>query len=223
MSLSGPWVLARFGIAIVVKETKMTAHDPNLMKAAAQMNEESKQVSPRLMKREIEWAIALAARDAAKAAYDLHHETVYRPLADEFEQTYPRPSQYFEITAQNGQIARYFVPANDLHQWDNHMSYIFREKSAVVRDAWLAYLEAQVQSGYDAINDESDWLCEVQCNRESDLIVMPAPHASALLWKLEHLFGPESREKDDFSASWCAQWINAMMSDARRLLTVEDC
>lgn len=55
------------------------------------------------------------------------------------------------------------------------MSSIFREKSAVVRDAWLDYLKAQEQTGYDAINDESDRLCEVQCNRESDLIVRPAP------------------------------------------------
>jgi hypothetical protein len=201
----------------------MTAYDPNLMKAAAQISKEGKHDSPRLAKPEIEWAIALAARDAAKAAYDLHHETVYRPLADEFERTYPRPSQYFEITAQSGQTARYFVPANDLHQWDNHMSSVFREKSAVVRDAWLDYLKAQEQTGYDAINDESDRLCEVQCNRESDLIVRPAPHASALLWKLEHLFGPESREEDDFSASWCADWINAVMIDARRLLGAKDC
>lgn len=79
----------------------MTAYDPNLMKAAAQMSEESKHDSPRLAKPQIEWAIALAARDAAKAAYDLHHETVYRPLGDEFERTYSRPSQYFEITAQS--------------------------------------------------------------------------------------------------------------------------
>lgn len=198
----------------------MTAYDPNLMKAAAQISAENKHDSLRLAKPEIEWAIAVAAGDSAKAAYDLHHETVYRPLTDEFERTYPRPSQYFEITAQSGQTARYFVPANDLHQWDNHMSYLFREKSAVVRDAWLAYLKAQEQSGYDAINDESDRLCEVQCKRESDLIVMPAPHASALLWKLERLFGPESREEDDFSASWCAEWINAVMRDARRLLAI---
>ena len=196
----------------------MTAYDPNLIKAAAQISDESKHGSPSLAKAEIAWAMALAAREAAKAAYDLHHETVYRPLADEFERTYPRPSQYFEITAQSGQTARYFVPANDLHQWDNHVSYLFREKSAVVRDAWLAYLNAQEQSGYDAINDESERLCEAQCNRENDLIVMPAPHASALMWKLEHLFGPEARNEDDYSDGWCAEWINAVMTDARRLL-----
>jgi hypothetical protein len=190
----------------------MTAYDPNLMKAAGQISEDSKHDSPRLAKPEIEWTIALAARTSAKAAHDLHHETVYRPVADEFERSYPRPSQYFEITAQSGQTARYFVPANDLNRWDNHMSHLFREKSAVVRDAWLAYLKAQEQSGYDAINDEADRLCEAQCDRESELIIMPAPHASALLWKLEHLFGPESREEDDFSASWCADWMNAIMN-----------
>ncbi|PKB14323.1 hypothetical protein B0I00_2955 [Novosphingobium kunmingense] len=71
MDLSDILVLARFGTAIVVKETKMTAYDPNLMKAAAQMSEVSelsKHVSTRLVKPEVEWAIALAAIDAAKSA-----------------------------------------------------------------------------------------------------------------------------------------------------------
>ena len=104
---------------------------------------------------------------------------------------YPRQSQHFEVTAQDGQTARYFVPANNLHQWDNHPSPNFREKSAVVRDAWLIYPGAKEETGYDAINNECDRLCDAQCKCESDLIVKPAPHASALMWKLEHLFGSD--------------------------------
>lgn len=199
----------------------MTAYDSSLMEVAAQIAEESDRESRHLTKSEIEWVMALAARDAAKAAYDLHYETVYRPFADEFERVYPRPCQHFEVTAQNGQTARYFVPANDLHLWDSHISPIFREKSAVVRDAWLIYLAAKYETGYDAINDECDRLCDAQCKCESNLIVMPAPHAAALMWKLEHLFGSESRDEDDCGASWCSEWINAVMRDARRLLGVK--
>lgn len=68
------------------------------------------------------------------------------------------------------------------------------------------------------VNEESDRLCDAHGAIESTLIEMPAPDQSALLWKLERLFGPEAWDSDDFSPSWCAKWMNAVMEDARRLL-----
>lgn len=89
---------------------------------------------------------------------------------------------------------------------------------AAIRDAWLAHCEAHERLGLGALGEESDRLCNAQCDIESKLIAMPSPDRSALLWKLEHLFGPDAWDSDDFSPSWCAKWVNAVMEDARRLL-----
>jgi hypothetical protein len=106
-----------------------------------------------------------------------------------------------------------------LHEWDDHTSPIFRDKAAAVRDAWLAHLAVCERLGWDAATDESERLCKVQCDRESDLITMPAPDLSALLWKLDRLFGEGGgRSTGDSGDAYCGEWIDAVMDDARRLL-----
>jgi hypothetical protein len=168
------------------------------------------------------WEEALANRDAAKRAYDHYHTTVWLPLADELDRISPRPDLSFEIEARSGQVARYLVPANDLHAWDDHWSPVFRQKAAAVREAWLAYRADCERLGWDAACDESERLCNIQCVLESSLILMPAPDQTALMWKLEHLFGPETRKPEDYCDAWCAEWINAVMDDAGRLLAPSD-
>ena len=165
------------------------------------------------------WDGAMSAYQAAKSAFDHFDATVWQPLADELDRVSPRPDLWFEVEAQSGQKARYQVPANDLHAWDNHISATFQTKAAEVRRAWLDHKAAQERLGYNAATDQVERLCNLMCDRERDLLLMPAPDRSALMWKLERLFGPEVRNEDDFCDSWCPEWINAVMDDARRLLS----
>ena len=49
------------------------------------------------------------------------------------------------------------------------------------------------------------------------LILTPAPDFAALRWKMERLFGEEA-DAGAGTASYCAEWGAALMSDVRRLL-----
>lgn len=164
------------------------------------------------------WDGALAEYQAAKDALSQHNSTIYDPLYKELERISPRPSLRFEIEALNGQVARYHVDPRDLNAWDDHWSPVYRRKAAEVRDAWLTYRSNCERLGTDAAGEESDRLCDAQCAIEGTLIQMPAPDQAALLWKLERLFGPEARDADDYAPGWCAEWMNVVMDDARRLL-----
>lgn len=164
------------------------------------------------------WDRTLAERETAKQALDHHNTTIYQPLHDEVERLAPRPDLHFEIEARNGQVARFHVDPRDLNAWDQHLSPVFRHKAAAIREAWLAHRGTSERLGADAAGEESDRLCDAQCELEGTLIQMPAPDRSALLWKLEHLFGPETRGDDQYSDGWCAAWMNVVMDDARRFL-----
>ena len=165
------------------------------------------------------WDDAMSAYQSAKSDFEHFDTTVWQPLAGELDRVSPRPDLWFEVEAQSGQKARYQVPANDLHAWDNHISATFQTKAAEVRRAWLDHKAAQERLDYNAATDQVERLCNLMCDRERDLLLMPAPDRSALMWKLERLFGPEVRNEDDFCDSWCPEWINAVMDDARRLLS----
>ena len=167
------------------------------------------------------WDDAMSAYQSAKADFERFDQGVWQPLADELGRVSPRPDLWFEIVARNGQTARYQVPANDLHVWDDHVSGVFRTKAAEVRRAWLDHKAAQERLGYEEASEEVERLCNAMCDRERDLLIMPAPDHGALLWKLERLFGAEVRREDEFCDSWCPEWINAVMHDAGRLLS--DC
>ena len=165
------------------------------------------------------WDDAMAAYYSAKADCERFDTAVWQPLADELDRVSPRPDLWFEVVARNGQTARYQVPANDLHVWDDHVSAVFRTKADEVRRAWLDHKAAQDRLGYEAASEEVERLCNVMCDRERDLLLMPAPDHGALLWKLERLFGADVRREDEFCDSWCPEWINAVMDDAGRLLS----
>jgi hypothetical protein len=50
------------------------------------------------------------------------------------------------------------------------------------------------------------------------LITMPAPHASALNWKLEYLFAERALDPDaEFSPAYPQDWTGAVLADVRRL------
>lgn len=54
-----------------------------------------------------------------------------------------------------------------------------------------------------------------------ELILLQAPDSEALLWKLDHLFGSEAMTGEETHApGYCLAWMDAVMDDARRLLTV---
>ena len=169
-----------------------------------------------------DWYEMLATRDSSARDLKHYNDTVLLPLEDELERTSPRPDLCFVIEAMSGQVARYPVPANDLHRWDNHWSPLVRRKAKEVREAWLAYRAVCDRLGWDAACAESERLCSIQCGFEHELVIKPAPDLAALLWKLEHLFGAEAREDHEFCDSWCPEFVNALMVDARRLLTAID-
>jgi hypothetical protein len=164
------------------------------------------------------WDRTMTVFDAASTKYDHFYATVWTPVSDELERMAPRPSLLFEIEARDGQIAQHFVPATNLHYWDDHISREFRTKAAEIREAWLGHLAAQKELNYDEISDELDRLCEALCASENELLTLPSPDQNALMWKLERLFGPEVRKEDQFSDGWCPEWVNALMADARRLI-----
>lgn len=182
------------------------------------MNMHVSLVVERSQANEQRWAETLKARQVAKQVFEEFQEGVWNPLAEELERISPRPDLFFEVRAASGEVARYLVPANDLHAWDDHWSRLFRDKAAAVREAWLAHRSMCEGLGWDAACEESERLCSFQTALESELILMPAPDSSALLWKLEYLFGSPARSEDDYCDSWCAEWMNQVMSDVRRLL-----
>ena len=119
------------------------------------------------------WDVAMLAYQLARSDFERFDTAVWHPLADEFDRISPRPDLWFEVVAQSGQTARYQVPANDLHAWDDHVSAVFRTKAAEVRKAWLDHRAAQERLGYDAASDEVERLCNVRSRAR------PASHARA--------------------------------------------
>lgn len=98
--------------------------------------------------------------------------------------------------------------------------------------AFTAYLRAEAASGAhevilssatgcDALYEESDRLANLMCDAEGRLILTPAPDHPALMFKLERMFGEEQRDPGGTSPIWCAEWTDALMADARRLLAGE--
>ena len=73
-------------------------------------------------------------------------------------------------------------------------------------------------TGFAQLEHVIDDVAERECDAAARLVKMPAPDGEALLWKLEHLFGEVERDDGGYGASYCGEWMDAIMSDARRLL-----
>lgn len=80
-------------------------------------------------------------------------------------------------------------------------------------DALMAFRTAH-RALNEASGDELDAISDRFADIASAMITTPAPDRPALLFKLEHLFG------DDPTAGYCAEWMEAVMADAHRLLSV---
>lgn len=68
--------------------------------------------------------------------------------------------------------------------------------------------------GYRLASDRNSALGAAASEAEDALLAMPAPHLSALLWKIERLMFDENGE----TVSWSFSYIEPMLADARRLL-----
>lgn len=89
--------------------------------------------------------------------------------------------------------------------------------AADARDAEIRRI--QEGYGYWPATERNEALCSAMCDAEDALIEMPAPDNEALLWKLDHLFGPDARSADGNSASWARDYIDVVVADARPLLS----
>lgn len=51
------------------------------------------------------------------------------------------------------------------------------------------------------------------------LIEIAAPHAEALQWKIDRLFGEDAwNADDDFAPAYCTKWMQSFLTDVRRLV-----
>lgn len=83
------------------------------------------------------------------------------------------------------------------------------------RRLWrMASVRAGLDVAYEAVDETGESFNRI----EAELILYPAPDHAALGWKLENLFGKEAREPDGMNASYCVEWIEAVMADVHRLL-----
>lgn len=93
--------------------------------------------------------------------------------------------------------------------------------SAAERGPWVRALAAH-KAAQKALDDgpEDDWqrLGDQYCEAAGQMLATPAPDHPALLLKLEYLFGAEARDPGGSSATWCADYIQPVMLDAKRLL-----
>jgi len=88
-------------------------------------------------------------------------------------------------------------------------------------DSMLEYrrLKTEAATRHDvfAIAEENDRLASLLDAAEDRLIRMPSPHAEALAWKLDFLFGPRACEPDGSCPSWTMEWVKPVIDDAVRL------
>lgn len=83
------------------------------------------------------------------------------------------------------------------------------------------YEEAKQRHGVERAEDRTSRIGDREAELLGTLIKMPAPDLAALQWKLERLFGEAARGANEYSDSWSPEEMNAILADARRLLTRE--
>jgi hypothetical protein len=87
------------------------------------------------------------------------------------------------------------------------------------RERWLAAGRPDtgaLRERLRATVDRSNALGEALADRQTDLMLLPAPHGEALMWKLNHVLEDSG---DGGCAPWSISYLEQMMADARRLLT----
>lgn len=84
-----------------------------------------------------------------------------------------------------------------------------------VRDFRRAEQAAKDRCGLDAAEARWEAADDELTAAEEALVMLPAPHGEALLWKLELVM----EVSNGSSAGWDEKWVDAIMADARRLLS----
>lgn len=82
--------------------------------------------------------------------------------------------------------------------------------------------ENEERTGYNEADERNSRLCDVTIEAEHELLATPAPDLSALLWKIEHLWGSDTDDPlRSASDSYDMNHIRPVIADARRLLSGE--
>lgn len=90
-------------------------------------------------------------------------------------------------------------------------------KAAPSTAAWdAAFVEYQV-AAQNCIAREWSWeATDIENAAWRKLMDVPAPHAKALHWKLNYLFG-DNADEDGYCASWRSDIVALTVADAKRL------
>lgn len=84
-----------------------------------------------------------------------------------------------------------------------------------VDDLWTRYKSMPASVRERIVGEEVERASEVHDEVWAELMKTPAPHLSALRWKLERLL---EIEDDGMSASWCERLVLPVLADIARLL-----
>jgi hypothetical protein len=150
-----------------------------------------------------EWVRKLTEFRFARDEHEQFTANTYSPVSARLERIAPYPGCLFEVKSRNGRMVEYRLYAADLHALDDNPSPVVRKKAEALRGRWLEHLAVRKALDLDAIASETERLCDQMCDREGDVLETPSPDITALLWKLERLFGPDVCKDDAFCDSWC--------------------
>jgi hypothetical protein len=168
----------------------------------------------------VAWDQTLAAYEQRKAEAEHFSATIYDPLHEKLEPL--RPEYTIKHSAKNGSVGTHrFLPGeidtyeHDGSAWDS-WQFIRPEVDALI--ARHREYERQCDlHGWDRLNDRMDALMDAQCEAERAALATPAPNHAAIMWKLERLFGPDARDPDDYTASWCPERVEQFFEDIRNM------
>jgi len=178
------------------------------------------------------WESALRDYTEAKAAYD-----AYQPTCDRAYQVWSasRPSmdtihwQAFTFRDRD-HVARTMDLKKEWTRYlDGYGKWWFsphpelpKVRFRAALDSVAAFRKAEhehnISSGMAEADATTERLDDVVSKAEDALLAMPAPHGQALHWKLDFLFGADSRDGEGFGSAWCAKRLDALLADANRLL-----
>lgn len=108
--------------------------------------------------------------------------------------------------------------ANVLNPVSDEMDRIWPDGACPGDARYNEYHAYRISSGYLAACEASGRLWAAEDKARRPLLAAPAPHSAALLWKLEHLFGPEQIEQEGgHITAWSEEFVRPFFDDVRRL------
>ncbi|QUT05185.1 hypothetical protein KFK14_19635 [Sphingobium phenoxybenzoativorans] len=164
------------------------------------------------------WDAAMAHYLKCKEVADTFGREVHDPVHAQVNAI--RPTYNFTHQAGVGLPCRYFIPASDFEQFDledhAHDPHAFiRPKIEALKEEHARFEALKAELDADAINDRYDALVDAECEACYELLQMPAPHAAAMLWKAEYLFGAEAKTGDS-TPSYSGDYVEPFLNDVRR-------